>query len=176
MPVDYSQGKIYTIRCRTDESLIYVGSTVEHLSARFAKHKCHKHVSLYKYVNNPENNTEWSHWYIELYENCPCNSKEELNKRENEVIRDIGTINKKGYYVDKKEYRAKNHDKIVAQQKEWNAENRDKIAAHKKEYNTENSNKIAIYQKEYRAENRDKIAAQRKEYIAKKKALKDTSV
>ena len=37
---DYSKGKIYTIRCRTNESLIYVGSTVEkYLSTRLAKHK-----------------------------------------------------------------------------------------------------------------------------------------
>jgi hypothetical protein len=25
---------------------------------------------------------DWDNWYIELFENFPCNSKEELNKRE----------------------------------------------------------------------------------------------
>ena len=36
---DYSKGKIYTIRCRTDETLIYVGSTIQPLNRRFSKHK-----------------------------------------------------------------------------------------------------------------------------------------
>ena len=31
---------------------------------------------------------------IELFENFPCNSKEELNKKEGQIIREIGTINK----------------------------------------------------------------------------------
>ncbi len=32
-------------------------------------------------------------FYIELYETFCCNSKEELNKREGEVIREIGNLN-----------------------------------------------------------------------------------
>ena len=36
---DYKQGKIYTIRCKTDDTLIYVGSTIEPLCKRMSKHK-----------------------------------------------------------------------------------------------------------------------------------------
>ena len=36
---DYKQGKIYTILCKTDDTLIYVGSTVQSLSERMAKHR-----------------------------------------------------------------------------------------------------------------------------------------
>ena len=90
---DYSKGKIYTIRCRTDDDLIYVGSTIQSLSTRFAKHRSNEKVSLYKYIN--ENcNGDWSNWYIELYELCSCNSKMELEKREGEIQREIATINK----------------------------------------------------------------------------------
>jgi hypothetical protein len=32
-------------------------------------------------------------FYIELYENYSCSSKEELNRREGEIIRDIGNLN-----------------------------------------------------------------------------------
>jgi hypothetical protein len=43
----YSSGKIYTVRCKTDESLINVGSTIEtRLSARFCKHKGQPYCSL----------------------------------------------------------------------------------------------------------------------------------
>ena len=33
---DYKQGKIYTVRCKTDDTLIYVGSTTQPLSERMA--------------------------------------------------------------------------------------------------------------------------------------------
>ena len=33
-------------------------------------------MRFYQYVD------DWDNWYIELYENFPCNNKEELNKRE----------------------------------------------------------------------------------------------
>jgi hypothetical protein len=36
---DYKQGKIYTIRCKTDDPLIYVGSTTQSLCERLAKHR-----------------------------------------------------------------------------------------------------------------------------------------
>jgi hypothetical protein len=97
----YESGKIYTIRCIKNDNHIYVGSTIEkRLSARFSKHKNHIHCSLYQFINNQENNTNWNDWYIELYEEYPCNSKMELVKRENEIIRLIGTINKIGYRTE----------------------------------------------------------------------------
>ena len=36
---DYKNGKIYTIRCRDDESLVYVGSTTQQISQRWQDHK-----------------------------------------------------------------------------------------------------------------------------------------
>ncbi len=33
-------------------------------------------------------------WYIELYEDYPTTNKEKLLKRESELIREIGTLNK----------------------------------------------------------------------------------
>ena len=91
---DYSQGKIYTIRCRDDDSLIYVGSTTQILSQRLAGHKRlstnlkYQNIKLYQTVNN-----DWNNWYIELYELYPCTCKMELDKKEGEVIRNIATLN-----------------------------------------------------------------------------------
>ena len=92
----YKNGKIYTIRYKNDDSLIYVGSTVQPLYKRFSGHK-----SVSK---NPEdenrqlyikmNETDINDWYIELFEDCICERKEQLNKREGEIIREIGTLNK----------------------------------------------------------------------------------
>ena len=35
----YNNGKIYTIRCRLDDNLIYVGSTMQPLHKRWCTHK-----------------------------------------------------------------------------------------------------------------------------------------
>ena len=92
--LDYKNGKIYTIRNKNNNELIYVGSTCKkYLSDRMGNHRAHSkknpNTLFYKLVEN------WNDWYIELYENFPCESKNELTKREGEVIRDIGTLNKK---------------------------------------------------------------------------------
>ena len=106
--VNYMDSKIYTIRCRSDDTLIYVGSTTLALSQRLAKHRCSCKrgvcCSLYKYIVNDD----WSEWYIELYEVYPCNSKEELLKKEGDIIRQIGTINKCIAGRTQKEYRQEN--------------------------------------------------------------------
>jgi hypothetical protein len=174
---DYQKGKIYTIRCHKNDKWIYVGSTIQPLSTRFGGHKRNTKISLYKFINNPENNTSWEDWYIELYELYPCGSKEELCKRENEVLREIATINKKGAYtgLDKKEYkkeynkeyRAENKDTISAKQKEHYEKNKDTILAKQKEYRVENKDNILAHKKEYYAENRDTLLAKKKEYWAK---------
>jgi hypothetical protein len=110
---DYSKGKIYTIRCLTDDNLIYVGSTIQPLSSRRYEHKknCeyeqYKNYLLYKTINH-----NWENWYLELYEYYPCKSKEELLRREGEVIREIGTLNKKIAGRTNEEYLNDNRDII----------------------------------------------------------------
>jgi len=108
---DYSKGKIYTIRNRNDDTKIYVGSTIQSLAVRFGGHK--KHSKIEKYMNMKlyiEVNNDWSKWYIELYENFPCDNREQLLKREGEITRLIGTLNSriegrdsKQYYIDNAE-------------------------------------------------------------------------
>jgi hypothetical protein len=167
---DYQKGKIYTIRCHTNDKWIYVGSTTQpYLSSRLAQHKRDKMLSLYKFINNQENNTSWNDWHIELYENYPCDSKEELCKRENEVIREVATINKQGAYFDKTEWYAKNVDRLTAYWKEYNVKKREDISAKAKEYRAKNKDKLLAKAKEYWAENRDKLLAKKKEYRAKHK-------
>ena len=89
---DYQKGKIYTIRCRDDETLIYVGSSIQPLSVRWGGHKRNMlkkpHYPLYK--NMLDKGVDM--FYIELYETYGCNTKEELHRREGEVIREIGSL------------------------------------------------------------------------------------
>ena len=93
--IDYSKSKIYRIINQNDTSLIYVGSTTQSLSKRRGEHKGKSRIYplrlLYRTINN-----EWDDWHIELHQLCPCNSKEELQQKEREVIRLIGNLNMRG--------------------------------------------------------------------------------
>ncbi len=152
----YQNGKIYTIRCRTDDSLIYVGSTTQRLCSRLTGHKAdslkthiYSNHSLYSIIG------DWGNWYIELYENFPCETKEELNKREGEIIRLIGTLNKQ----------------IAGRtRKEWRQENAELIKEKKKIYQQQHQEEIKEKGKIYREANRDALNEKKKEYYYKNKA------
>lgn len=142
---NYQQGKIYSIRSnQTDE--VYIGSTCKPLSARMAGHRYA--YNQYLEGNNQPSTTankllEYEDAYIELIENYPCNSKEELNKREGEIIRStFNCINKtipkrtpKEYYEDNKEY-------LTMKQKEYNELNKEHLIMKHKEYREKNKDKI----------------------------------
>jgi hypothetical protein len=149
---NYQDGKIYTIRCRNDNTLIYVGSTTMTLPRRIAEHRfasvSNNSRKLYQSVNG-----EWDNWYIELYEVFPCENKQELNKREGEIIREIGTLN---------------HQIAGRTQQEWKKEfyenNRDKCLEVSKQYNINNNEARKEYKKKYREEHKAEISAKRIEY------------
>jgi hypothetical protein len=61
--------------------------------------------------------TDFNNWYIELYENFPCDNKEQLNKREGEIIREIATLNKNIAGRTIKEYYEQNKENILEKKK-----------------------------------------------------------
>lgn len=185
---DYQKGKIYTIRCKTDDTLIYVGSTTQSLARRWGKHKnysnteINKNRLIYTTINN-----NWDNWYIELYELYPCSCKIELCRKEGEIIRLIGSLNKEIAGRTQQEWNADNKDKRT----KWNEDNKDKMKELKKqnyEKNKEkrkeqkkqnyekNKEKYTEYQKEYREANKEKIAKKAKEKYEKKKQEKNNII
>ena len=147
---DYSKGKIYTIRCKTDETLIYVGSTIQALSVRIGGHKTksrdvkYQNRLIYRTINN-----KWEDWYIELYEEYPCENKEQLNKREGDIIRLIGTLNIIVAGRTRPEYREENKEQITQHKKEYYENNKEQIIKKYKIYYEENKEKILDYAKDY---------------------------
>ena len=157
---DYSKGKIYTIRCRNDNSLIYVGSTIETLCKRFSVHRGHSKLEQYnnKMLYIEVAKTGWHDWYIELYDYCPTKTLEELLKREGEVTRLIGTLNKNIAGRTMKEYYIDNRTNILNNKTQYYVDNNERSKQYQKNYRTEhpeynknyyNNNKQAIleYQK-----------------------------
>ena len=164
----YKNGKIYTIRYRGDDSLIYVGSTCLPLYKRWHSHKstcfsenskCH----LYIYTKIRETN-DFNNWYIELYEEYPCENKEQLLKREGEIIREIGTLNSLIAGRTKKEWTEENKEKVSKQKKQWAEENKEKVSEKLKQYRTDNKEKLSEHMKQYYNENKNKILDYHKQY------------
>ena len=148
----YKNGKIYTIRYEHDDPLIYVGSTVQPLFKRWHQHKKkfnnekYNNILLYQKIRE----TKIEDWYIELYEDFSTERKEQLNKREGEVIREIGTLNKQ----------------IPGRTpNEWYEDNRNKILEKKKENYEANRNKILEKKKENYEANKDTVSEKNKVYI-----------
>ena len=71
--------------------------------------------------------TDIKDWYIELYENFPCENNELLLKREGEVIRDIGILNKVVSGRKLKQWYQDNKEKILNYQREYKEINKEQI-------------------------------------------------
>jgi hypothetical protein len=110
---DYKRGKVYEIICRiTGEK--YIGSTtLKYLSSRLAGH-----INDIKWgkICGSKQILERGDYYINLIEECPCENKEQLLKKEREWYDKIegGCVNKnRPYrtYEESKEDRLKSYHK-----------------------------------------------------------------
>ena len=178
--VNYQNGKIYKIVSNTDDDICYVGSTTnKYLCQRMTKHK-----NNYKVWKNGKTNNTSSYELFEKYgfENCriellelvPCNSRDELTKKEAEYIRALNCVNKvlpdrtlKEWY---KEYYDENKESLIQYQKEYRIINEDKIKERTKIHYEENKSKFSEKAKEYRETNKDKISERRKKYYEENKS------
>jgi group I intron endonuclease len=136
--MDYKNGRIYCIRNNIDDE-VYVGSTCQPLSKRMAFHRndattYKKDRKIYKHMNN----IGVENFYIELLEECPCENKEQLRKREGYHIRDIGTLNSQIAGRSQGEYCIDNKEQIALKGYEYRERNRPAIIAQKAKYWNQN--------------------------------------
>ena len=79
---DYSKGRIYKV-LNTNIDDIYVGSTCQALSKRFSEHK--RNLNDKQYDQNKlycKIKEFWfDNFYLELVENLPCSTREELRAK-----------------------------------------------------------------------------------------------
>lgn len=174
----YENGKIYCLKSnKTDK--VYIGSTIGELEKRMYKHR-HE----YKKWNGIELRTtafqifEYGDVYIELVEKYPCKNKEELEKREGEIIRNTqNCINrrkmldeetfKKNRNLRAKEYREKNKEKIKNKEKLYRETNREKIRENDKKYRKKNNDKLNEQNRKRYHANQERYKEQRKKYREK---------
>jgi len=160
--MDYKNGKIYKI-IDNAYTKMYIGSTTQSLSKRFSYHKKgyiswknNKSCKVMVYDIFEEFGID--NCKIDLIEECPCENRIQLDRKEGKYIQNNNCVNKyiagrttKEYYID----------------------NKDTILKQKKHYNKVNKDKIAEYHAKYQQLNKDKINARRRELRAIKKANKE---
>jgi len=117
---DYSKGKIYMI---TDDKGCYVGSTTQSLKRRYQKHASDmtydkKKCTSSKIINNKSK--------IILLQEYPCESRQELFKKEREWMDKIKCVNKERPFITKEEkkeyqddYRKENKDQLNKYRRNW---------------------------------------------------------
>ena len=142
--VNYKLSKIYKLVCNNTGKQ-YIGSSCQgRLCSRLTGHVRKSNTCRSREI------IEGGNYEILLIENFPCDSKDELHKRERYFIENLDCINKviptrtyqeyydqnKSYILEqKKKYYKNNREQLIEQTKFFYKQNREKILEQKKEYN-----------------------------------------
>ena len=151
---DYKNSKIYCIRNTINDD-IYIGSTTQPLSKRMVKHRCDVKTRPDKMpITKKMYELGVEHFYIELVEEYPCESVEQLRRKEGEWVRKMGTLNQvipgrtKAEYRKSdqhKQYLERNKDAIKKSQQDYHERNRTEV--NKRSNVRYHANKETIYEK-----------------------------
>jgi hypothetical protein len=168
----YQQGKVYAIRSHQTDKW-YLGSTCLTLTKRLCYHKTsllHYNSTGDKYCSAMEM-FKHNDYYIELIENFPCQSKNELNKREGELIRIHKTSLVNIYIAGRttQEYYQENKERITEIHKEWNENNKEKRKEDNKLWRETNKEKVQADMKKWREDNLEYCKQKDREYQQKNK-------
>lgn len=130
---NFANGKIYAIRSPQTQQ-IYIGSTTQPLYKRFHRHKT-MYCSSKEIMKYPD-------CYIELLENYACSDKNELNRREGELIRLHDCVNKQIAGRTPVEYKVDNRQEILSKNKQYYQENKTEKIEQSKQYYRDNKQTI----------------------------------
>ena len=146
---------MYKIICNTDETLIYIGSTIN-FRVRKNKHKsdCNninskkQHIKVYE---NIRNNGGWNNWKMQPIEIYNTDNIIKARIRENELMIEYNsTLNCCKAYIsmeEKKEYYKKHKEDNIEHYKKYKDDNKIKMKEYHKEYYGNKEDK-KNYQKE----------------------------
>jgi len=175
----YQNGKVYKI-IDNGYNMCYYGSTTNELSRRMAQHRAHyarfiigecANLTVYKiFETYGVDNCK-----IELVENVPCASRNELQAREGYYIKSNDCVNRVVVGRTDAQYREDNKDKIAKYYENNKARINERKKAHY-EANKEVINgkvkqykQLTDYNKKYRIKNAEKIRAHREQNREKNK-------
>ena len=120
------QGKVYALKSHQTPN-IYVGSTTGRISTRFVTHKSShklyqntKHLTSFELLQNND-------CYIEIIEELPNCTKEQLKKREGYWIKKMNTVNHVIAGQTQKEWKTLNNVQIIASNKQYYENHKESI-------------------------------------------------
>ena len=157
----YNRGKIYRIH-DIAYTKFYYGSTVQQLSVRMGQHRSHYRMyqgGLLPYTTVYAIFDEFGvdNCKVELVENYPCHSREELEKQEGYHIQLNCCVNKITNGRTQKEYKRVNADRIKKLKKEYANKNKHKIKDYMQSYYNRKGEKIRDNCAAYRERNKEVI-------------------
>jgi hypothetical protein len=164
----YKGGKIYKIVdvAYTEQ---YIGSTAVELSTRMAKHRA-KYRDYKKTQKSFYTSFVLFDKYgienckIELIEHYPCESKEELKRREGHWIKNEICVNKCVAGRTDKEYREDNQDTIKQQKKEYRLAHLEREQQRSNDYRKSHRDECIAYNRNYYHQNKELLLQQQREY------------
>ena len=123
---DYKKGKIYIIKSNETEN-VYIGSTCATLKIRLINHKSAFRTGK-KRIGEAKHILKYADAYIELIEECPCETKRELLDREGEIIKNTpNCVNTQIQGRTMAEWRKDNDEKIKQYSKDYYEKNKDML-------------------------------------------------
>jgi len=131
---------------------IYIGSTKETLEDRIYYHKSNYKSYLkktYEYITSFEI-CKYDDCEIHLIEEYPCNTEQELRKKEGEYQRMMDCVNKQIAGRTKKEWREDNKEQIKEYNKKYRENNKEQMKEYSKKYRENNKEQMKEYNKEYK--------------------------
>lgn len=171
---DFSNGKIYKIRCKTDNKN-YIGSTVETMTKRLSRHNqraindAKNEFKSFKFIQKIRD-LGIEQFEITLIENWPCDNVEQLKKREGyyQVINNSVNNGLNTNYESLSPFVL--HLKKIQRDKEYReGPKREEILQRKRDYGQKNKEAISIKNKEYNEKNNDEIKAKKRADYQKNK-------
>ena len=172
---NYQNGKIYCIRnSKTND--YYIGSTCQSLSQRMTQHRGDmkkqngQNTIIYPFMLEHG----YNNFYIELIEECPCENKCQLERREGELIRELKpTLNIKVPGRTQQEFKQDNPEYVKQQKansnKSYRENNREKVLENKLKYREANREELRVKARQYREEHREEVNRKQREAYHKQK-------
>jgi hypothetical protein len=167
----YNKGKIYKIMSNVQDSLIYIGSTVEqYLSDRYGRHR--RGYLKWKDTNTGDYLTSYdifdkygiTNCKIILLESCNVNTRDELMQREQHYIDTLDCVNKNNAFltteqrkINKEESDIEYRNNHPDQKKIYYNNNKEAILQKQKIHYEENKEEILQKQKVYKEKNVEKV-------------------
>jgi hypothetical protein len=177
-PRDFSKGLIYSIVCKTDETLIYVGSTTN-----FRQRK-NKHKADCQNENNRDHNTPvyvmiranggWTNFDMIPVKEYACENVIQLTIEEERIRKEIqATLNTRRAFQSEEELKehTKNYRKEhAAERKKYNQEHKTEAKEYYTKYAQDNRAKIKEKLRKYRQEHKAEIKERQRQYYQEHQA------